>query len=174
MRIDLRSSRRATVAALATLFVLSAGSVSTLGCSCAPPPELSVAVGQADAVFAGRVVGLTLNPASPEDPTSSFMPEDLVVTFVVSRVWKWPTGEAGDGITRMTAIVMTAFTCCVCGYPFEIGETYLVFAQGDADSLRTSICTRTVHWAEASEDVDALGDPLLPVTTPGPASPTTP
>jgi hypothetical protein len=46
-----------------------------------------------------------------------------------------------------------------CGYDFQSGETYLVYAnndEGSANSLSTDICTRTRRLSEAGEDLTYL------------------
>ncbi len=46
-----------------------------------------------------------------------------------------------------------------CGYDFQAGETYLVYAnndEGSANSLSTDICTRTRRLSEAGEDLSYL------------------
>ncbi|MFC2106346.1 hypothetical protein ACFLS0_06320 [Candidatus Bipolaricaulota bacterium] len=124
-------------------------SLAAAACSCAAPGTPEDALEAADAVFSGRVIGLRLEPQTPEDPTISFMPEDLLATFIVSLVWK--------GTLEQETVVRTTFTCCVCGYAFQIGETYLVYAYGDESGIRTSVCTRTKPIALAKDDLDVLG-----------------
>jgi hypothetical protein len=71
------------------------------------------------------------------------------VKLRVERSWKGPsctelkveTGR-GDGD---------------CGYPFEVGKSYLVYAHKDGEVLRTNICTRTRPMDIAEEDLTALG-----------------
>ena len=46
-----------------------------------------------------------------------------------------------------------------CGYDFQAGETYLVYAnndEGSANSLSTDVCTRTRRLSEAGEDLSYL------------------
>ena len=140
-----------TLIALATVFV----SMAVFACSCAPLPDVATALDRADAVFAGRVIGLELVPRYNEDPTVSFLTEDLIVRLVASSCWK--------GDVELETVFYTAFTCCVCGFPFAIGESYIIYAIKDGDSLRTSMCTRTRLLVDASEDLVILGD-LRPVS----------
>lgn len=42
-----------------------------------------------------------------------------------------------------------------CGYEFEVGKRYLVYANGDKNNLRTNICTRTSAF-ESNKDVAFL------------------
>jgi len=140
-----------TLAAIALLSAIIVGlSIGSSACSCAPPPAANVALNEADAVFAGRVIELRLVPQFGRDPASSFLVEDLEVTIAVHSLWK---GEVGE-----TQRLFTTFTCCVCGFHFEIGEEYLVYATDVDGMLRTSMCTRTTLLSAASEDLVILGD----------------
>jgi hypothetical protein len=60
--------------------------------------------------------------------------------------------KAGDDFFE----VETAFG--ECGYSFQLGETYLVYADSDEDSnvLSTSSCTRTRRLSDAGEDLTYL------------------
>lgn len=53
-----------------------------------------------------------------------------------------------------------------CGFPFALGEQYLVYAyRTEAGQLRTSTCHPTKLLAEAIEDLDFLNDPESPRRT---------
>ncbi|MGI0082397.1 MAG: hypothetical protein ACREAG_03720 [Nitrosopumilaceae archaeon] len=60
--------------------------------------------------------------------------QHIPVKFDVQRVWKGPIEK--------TIIVSTAISSASCGYEFQEGETYLVYAYGK-ESLQTGLCTRT-------------------------------
>ena len=48
-----------------------------------------------------------------------------------------------------------------CGYRFEVGQNYLVYAYGqDLDHLGTNICQRTVPFSDARSDLKILGRPV--------------
>ena len=125
--------------------------LSASACSCVPPVDVSAAFDQAHEVFAGRVVALELVTILDADPTVSFAPEYLKVTLAVHSRWK------GEDVEE--AVVYTAFTCCICGFGFEIGEEYLIYASLDVEGRpQTSICDRTALLQGASEDLVILGD----------------
>lgn len=69
------------------------------------------------------------------------------VTFNVGTSWK--------GYFDTAATVRTSQNSASCGYTFEVGEEYIVFASGD-EQLETGICSRTALLANAQSDVDAL------------------
>ncbi len=125
-------------------------------CSCNAQLDVTLARERADAAFVGRVTELRLAPGFSEDPTISYATEDLQVILVVHSQWK---GDIGD-----RTLVRTAFTCCLCGFTFETGEEYLVYAVfGEDGTLRTSLCTRTRRLADATHDPVVLGE-LKPVS----------
>lgn len=144
-----RESKRLAGLVLIACALTAVWPIAASACSCAPPPDAQAALEAADAVVAGRVIGMTLVPRSSEDLASSFTVEDVAVAFAVSGTWK------GEPVERLT--VYTAFTCCICGYPFELGKTYLVYATRQGNRLTTSMCSRTVPLEVAADDLAALG-----------------
>jgi len=124
-------------------------------CSCLPPAPPRVALGQADAVFSGRVVSVVEH--AEEDPGHPGGPH-LEVRIVPMQRWK---GAAADTVT-----VRTANQSAACGYAFETGGEYLVYASSGDGVLRVTLCSRTALLAQAGEDLaalDAPGDPRIPV-----------
>jgi hypothetical protein len=76
------------------------------------------------------------------------------VTFRVSKVWKGPISA--------TLAVTTARSGASCGYEFESGRDYLVYAEGTDQGLTVSLCSRTQRLSEADEDLAILGDGIVP------------
>lgn len=116
-----------------------------MACKCAPPPAPKIALKQAAAVFAGKVVEIEVDQAK-------YM---KTVTFKVSRLWK---GEGGE-IVKVT----TALHGATCGYGFKKGGEYMVYCyankakNGKPVVLRTNLCTRTRPMANAADDIKAIG-----------------
>lgn len=121
--------------ALSALFAADAA----LACSCGPLPEPRQAMDQATAVFTGTVLGIT-----QED-------NRRLVRLRVEGSWK---GTRCEEVT-----VSTGLGDSDCGYAFQEGQTYLIYAERQRGRLGTSICTRTKASAEAGEDLAALGSP---------------
>jgi hypothetical protein len=48
-----------------------------------------------------------------------------------------------------------------CGFAFEAGRVYLVYATGAPDDLRASICSRTRAAGDAGPDLAVLGPPAI-------------
>ena len=111
-------------------------------CSCAPPREdvetdIKVSVGRADVVFLGKAEKV-VRVATPKKiiKKEGYDPEIDETTFEVLKSWK---GVNSDRIVSRISIV-----CCLCGYPFEAGKTYLVYGSRRNDgTIYTSICMRT-------------------------------
>jgi hypothetical protein len=85
---------------------------------------------------------------------SSVRPLDRQVVFRVESGWR--------GVARERISVAVAMSDCM--FPFEIGKTYLVFANKDAlGRPTTNICTRTTALGEAAEITRLLGAPIYRV-----------
>lgn len=97
-------------------------------------------------VFVGRVLARSrdrIEIIGNQEPAYQFV-------FEVQRIYKGPTTH------RIS--VKTGLGGGDCGYPFEIGKSYLVYAGGDV-RLETNICTRTTPLALAAADLSRLGAP---------------
>ena len=118
-------------------------------CSCAPPPAPLVALGEADAVFSGTVVARR-DASKPRADGMVGSMDPVEYTIAVLEVWK---GELAD-----TVAVRTARSSASCGYPFEVGTRYLIYARTRTDTgcLRTNLCTRTRPLKCADEDIAEL------------------
>jgi len=124
-----------------------------LACSCLPPVEVmgnprkhvEHERGRATAVFAGRVIEIK------EERGALAIIE---AKFEVEKAWK--------GVTNDDAVVSASTLVHLCGYPFKVGRSYLVYASGpNLGELSTSICTRTTRLKDAEEDLKFLGEPMM-------------
>lgn len=125
-------------------------------CSCVANPDVAEALHNSDAVFEGTITakqGSTkLFSTSSADP--------VTWTFQVNEVWK---GKVAPAIS-----VKSAFSSSSCGYEFEEGRRYLVYASDNGkSSLEVSLCSRTTDYGSAGADLAALGSG----STPPPALP---
>lgn len=112
-------------------------------CSCEgrrPPCE---AYGAADAVFVGTVIGLSENNSN------------LLVTAPVG--YKFSIEQAYSGVSGTTVEVFSGTGFGDCGFNFQDGARYLVYARRNKGKFTTSICTRTKLFERASEDLAFLG-----------------
>ncbi len=120
---------------------------TAFACSCAGSTPPSEAFGESTAVFAGKVVSIESNNYSK------------TVHFDVERAWK--------GVTESAITITTGEGGGDCGYGFEEGKEYLVYAYG-SESLTTGICGRTQPVMDAYVDLAALGPGYVPPQSPLP------
>jgi hypothetical protein len=97
---------------------------------------------QSQAVFVGEV--MQINPEG----------YGVSVKFRVESVWK--------GKLTQEVIIFTGHGGGDCGYQFEVGESYLVYASGSNESLSTNICQRTAPQSEHG-DIKLLGKGGIPI-----------
>src|SRR5262245_23752938 len=148
MRFNLR-----LLISLPIIFIVQAGYAHA--CSCAPIESLEKEFADSDAVFVGTVVRME----AVHGDISRFLYQlfgqekddlfDLVVIFKVTESFK------GIGASKEIEIVTRdPSVCCICGFEFQKGAQYLVFASGPR--LATSICDRTQSLPRAMADVHDL------------------
>jgi hypothetical protein len=115
-----------------------------------PSPEI---LGHSAAMFSGTVAeirGLAIEHA----------PAQSVIFFEVDRYWKSPNGNDFDKL-----LVLTPPNQGSCGYEFEEGQAYLVFATNHelhSGALYTSLGYGNKAIDEAREDLVILGEGALP------------
>ncbi|MEM9163282.1 MAG: hypothetical protein AAGC54_09460 [Cyanobacteria bacterium P01_F01_bin.4] len=129
-------SKLAVAALLLTPGMISINSEPAYGCSCIRPESASVERDRNTAVFAGEVSSLT--------PTAT----GYAVDFTVSDQWK---GDLGENVQ-----ITTGPHSAACGYNFEVGQAYLVYAYGDETDLSVSLCSRTTTLDNATADIAEL------------------
>lgn len=116
-------------------------------CSCIEPPGIEEELERSDAVFSGKAIEVDEKP-------SLFSASTRSIVFQVAQVWKGPaqsqikvkTGQGGGD----------------CGFEFNVGQEYLVYAvKSDmygANGLTTIICDRTAVLSQAQGDFAVLGE----------------
>ncbi len=104
------------VALLACVSLVALAAVAPADCAPSQPP--AVALGQAEAVFVGRVVA------------AGSRGDWLAFEFEADFAWK---GVAGRRVT-----VLSSEPRCGGGYGFEVGKAYLVYAHRHPAGLRTT------------------------------------
>jgi len=116
-------------------------------CSCPGPPPPKKALEAATAVCLAEVVKIEEGE------------QQRMVTLKVEKWWK-----GGD---KAELVVSTGKNGAICGYSFERGKKYLIYAGGGEKDkpLRVSLCsrTRTEKEAEKSGDFKELGEGTAPV-----------
>ncbi len=134
-----------TLACVVLLLLFSARTINA--CSCLDPGPPCQAFGAASAVFTGRVTEIT-SISGNSKPGRSY--QQKLVHFAVS--------QAHLGISGTSAETVTGSGGGDCGYPFKVGESYLVYANLNPqdNKLYAGICSRTRPLSEAHEDLDYL------------------
>lgn len=132
------------------LALLIAGLSATEGraCTCGGYSSGDEAFKRSHAVFLGEVAEISpilfrdLTEAEKMLGTSGptglrqDMATDYQVRLLVQEAWK--------GLDRQEeAFVLTTMSSASCGFPFQVGKRYVVFAHQAEDSLRASICSAT-------------------------------
>ncbi len=120
----------------------------TYACSCAATPSPRQALKEAKAVFVGEVVSKEVFEVKDEYGVQPV----VRVKFIVSRVWK--------GVEGTEVIVNTSGYNPACGFNFEKGKKYLVYAYPDRWKLNvfeTNICNRTKELRSAARDLRVIG-----------------
>ena len=121
-------------------------------CSCVRVGPACEAFWTTEAVFDGTV--LKIEPIVTQENIGRQPPEvqHWLVTFVFHRGWK--------GVDPASQIeVMTARDGAACGYKFELGQRYLVFAGRsgiDPRRLTVSMCSATRAFEPAGESLQFL------------------
>ncbi len=144
---------RRPLAALASVVLAVLGFVFLLpdcasACTCAleggsQKEIVEGALSDSEAVFSGEVVAVEQGTATASGPGND------TVTLRASEVWKGPEQEALE--------VRTPSQGMACGYRFEEGREYLVYAYTGKRGLETNICTETKPLAKAGADLALLG-----------------
>ena len=130
-------------------------------CSCVPPDPPPIAFANTDAVFAGRVTQIS-DPRWPGGLVSSADP--VRVVFQVNDSWK--------GVTTTTVLIATAVSGASCGYTFDVGRQYVVYAYNNNGVWGTNMCTRTNDVANAAVDLTYLNTlPKLALVSTSPSVP---
>ncbi|SDS64480.1 Tissue inhibitor of metalloproteinase [Paenibacillaceae bacterium GAS479] len=128
-------------------------------CSCVAPGTTQEELVKSDVVFSGKVALIRDRFANPF--TAPFIEDDgnpYQVRLVTEAVWK---GELGR-----EAVVFTSVSGGSCGFPFEDGQRYLVFAHTDKKGkLVASSCSATEKLTDtgSSKRLVQLGSGQLPL-----------
>jgi hypothetical protein len=94
---------------------------------------------ESDVVFRGKLLSF-------EDQEGT----GFLATFQVLTLWKGPLVDP--------LLVTTGASSAECGYAFEVGQVYIVYALGQVPDLSTNTCTRTT--LDDAAEASALGDPI--------------
>lgn len=138
---------------LLTLFLAFAQ--QTWACSCMNPPEVKEALENSAGVFTGTVLSIENNIDTVQwGDTVVYHPTTLTVTIQLETDYK----NGGEKTSRIIK-VKTKRSSAACGYPFQVGSKYIVYAyQNKEDGMFwANICSRTKPYdTEEVARLDAL------------------
>ena len=139
----------------AAVFLGSAQTASA--CSCIPPQpgvslktQVTTSKKEATAIFVGKVVSIRYSDEKMDGKAVK-----AYAKIAVTRSWKGPVTEFLE--------VETANICCLCGFTFEDGKTYIIYSNSpDLTSISVSSCSRTSEITKKSPDEKYLGNARKP------------
>lgn len=126
---------------------------SASACSCLRT-SVTDAFALADVVFTGRVVSIQLG--DPLEPGVKSTADPVLIALDVSGYWKGP-------VSRVITVT-TPQSEMSCGFTFQRGRDYLIYAYKAGAGLTTDLCSRTssVTTARAADDLRTLGVAKVP------------
>jgi hypothetical protein len=155
---------------LALILILMLDAPAAGACSCMTPLTAADQFRSAHLVFLGKVESI-------EDRRTRIRRFLLMVRELIGQApeMDWPAYERSNGFEvtfravttwkgppKREVRVLTGRGGGDCGYPFKVGETYLVYAYVN-EVAYTGICTRTHEAAIAGDDLADLAK--LPAVT---------
>jgi hypothetical protein len=131
--------KKATYISLALTLFLLASAEQASACSCLRSLEpvkkqVQRAFTDSTAIFSGEVLEISESAADENS---------LLVKLKVATSWK---GKLNREVT-----ITTAENSAMCGYTFEVGKKYLVYANGAEGSLMVSSCSRTTNMSNKND-----------------------
>lgn len=120
-------------------FTLSAFPTTSYACKCVESKSPTEEAAESTAVFSGKVI----------DQLDKNNDRTQFVLFEVKESWK--------GINQTQVIVQTDGNSSSCGYEFEGGKEYIVYANETDGTLTVTLCSRTELLSSASGDLEELG-----------------
>jgi len=133
---------------LSVFALLFFAQIDVIACTCVSlsqtlEQEINGRLKDANAVFSGEVIGINKIPKTRK----------LSIRIQVEESWKDILPEEITVITDLDS----------CGYPFQVGTTYLVFAHNsDDNNLTTGSCSLNKPIYKAAEELKILGKGKLP------------
>jgi hypothetical protein len=156
---------------LLTIFLTLVGTFSSYACSCKDKGTVAGSVEHSDIVFSGRVISRTL--------TTNYDSLGVVVNGDTNNMYfewrEFPTAVVKIKVDKIykgqvvsdTLTILTPPNGAACGYRFQVGKKYIVYATifdemlGSSELRRrtfdnrtfwTHQCTRTQYWNTAEEN----------------------
>lgn len=154
-----------------TLILTLVWTLSSIACSCEGEGTVSGSVKYSDEVFSGRIISRSL--------TTNYDSLGIVITGDTSKMYfnwrRYPTAVVRIKVDKMykgqlvsdTITILTPPNGAGCGYDFQVGQKYIVYATifdelsmteklnrrtFDNKTFWTHQCTRTQNWNMTEEN----------------------
>ena len=129
------------------VIVMCASAMSALPCECVANVPSCQDLGASSMIFVGKVLAI-------KQQISTYHPREQRLTKLVS----FDVSEVFRGADAHSVNVVTGIGDGDCGFPFKVGDEYLVYTYADrAETVQsTGICTRTAAVNSAGEDLAFL------------------
>ena len=163
--------KKAQLQILLILFLSLFSAIDASACKCQGQATVSGSVKSADIVFSGKVISRTLTSNYDSlgvkimgDTTDSWFKwskfPSLAIKVKVDKIYKGKSSSE-------TIIILTPARSASCGYGFELGEKYIIYATitdellpsrklerqaFDNKTFWTHQCTRTQEWNKLEEE----------------------
>ncbi|MEP6945867.1 MAG: hypothetical protein ABJA02_08120 [Acidobacteriota bacterium] len=131
--------KKAVYFSLALILFGLASAENAFACSCVASPDpaetqIRAAFSNSEAIFSGKVVEIKESPA---DPTR------MIVRIKLAHSWK--------GSAKREIFISTAKESSMCGYLFQVGQKYLVYANQNKNDLWVQNCSRTAVFSDKGD-----------------------
>ena len=134
---------------LLSLFLIFLSFQALRACDCPDTPHMDSVIANSNVIFRGKCI----------DKNTNWVSSGMKYTFAIEESWV-------RTIEPFTTINSPSAGAGSCGYPFQVGEEYLVYVNKKF-SLKTSLCDPTKPLSEAGEDLEYLGPGLEISASPG-------
>lgn len=131
--------------------IVNLGTTSSFACSCVQPGAAVEEMDRSDFVFSGKVLDMNDPNANAIVKSSADL---LEIKFEVSDAWK--------GVDQSEIFIYTERDSASCGFNFTINVEYLVYGNEIDGKKSVNLCSNTALLAEASDDLEALGEGQKP------------
>ncbi len=128
---------------IVSMFVIAFSSLIS-ACSCVNPGSVEQEVNESDAVFQGKVISVIKE--------GEMYKEKYKVIFNVSQGWKGEVNSVQE--------ILTSDSSAGCGYYFEEGKEYVVYARNVEEKLQVDLCSRTNNINNAKKDLEILNNKI--------------
>jgi len=143
--------KKNTLISLSLFVLLVFAQIEAFACTCITDTDITYEqsikfnLKNAKAVFTGKVL----------EVADIFQSNDVNVKIQVDKIWK-------GNLSKFVVITTSRFSSA-CGYKFEKGKSYLVFARTfEKSGLKTHLCLPNREIIKAGQELKILGKALKP------------